>query len=546
MLVHKLTKFYKSHFKLILFLLFVGLGILAWCNRFIQDDAFISFRYADNFVRGKGLVFNEGERVEGYTNFLWTIIVSIPLLLKLDPVKFVFGLGLILFELSLYFTYRVAAGLFRSQHLALLTVLLLGTNYTFSSYATGGLETQLQTCLLLAGMWMLIEIVWQDRWSPARLLLLSVLLSLAVLTRLDSSIMVFVVLSVMLFAIFRAKGSKTQKTARVVLVLTPLLLVVGAWLFWKLRFYGSVLPNSFYVKVASLNSLKRGLIYVCLFFYSYWLVLFPFLFLIFARRIWRCENRVWVVLAISIILWLSYVVFVGGDFMEFRFIVPVLPLVFLCIVWLALVQVRRSGLQLGLILLLLAGSLHHALTFTNPALRYYDVESTKGLSDLLYRDRTDWVGIGNVLGEVFNHDPNVTIGITAAGAIPFYSRLKTIDILGLNDQWVARHGEIVASKPGHQRRATINYLIERKVNLLIGHPQMVPIESDLRGAPLNDYYFYVKITKNDRLPANSKIIEIPINSAYKLRVLYLVETPLVDETIKKNGWLSYPFERELR
>ncbi|MCL2825764.1 MAG: hypothetical protein FWD57_17365, partial [Polyangiaceae bacterium] len=41
----------------------------------IADDAFISFRYARNLVMGHGLVFNPGERVEGYTNFLWTMLM---------------------------------------------------------------------------------------------------------------------------------------------------------------------------------------------------------------------------------------------------------------------------------------------------------------------------------------------------------------------------------------------------------------------------------------------------------------------------------------
>ena len=49
----------------------------AWWNRFIQDDAFISFRYAENFARGAGLVWNAGERVEGYTNFLWTMLMGV-------------------------------------------------------------------------------------------------------------------------------------------------------------------------------------------------------------------------------------------------------------------------------------------------------------------------------------------------------------------------------------------------------------------------------------------------------------------------------------
>lgn len=69
---------YKTRFNIILFVTILGLVFLAWFNRFIQDDAFISFRYAYNLVNGIGLVWNEGERIEGYTNFLWTLAMSIP------------------------------------------------------------------------------------------------------------------------------------------------------------------------------------------------------------------------------------------------------------------------------------------------------------------------------------------------------------------------------------------------------------------------------------------------------------------------------------
>ena len=56
--------------------IFVGFGVLlAWINRFVQDDAYISFRYARNLADGFGLVWNIGERVEGYTNFLWTLLM---------------------------------------------------------------------------------------------------------------------------------------------------------------------------------------------------------------------------------------------------------------------------------------------------------------------------------------------------------------------------------------------------------------------------------------------------------------------------------------
>src|SRR5262245_16319000 len=52
---------------------------------FLNDDAFISYRYAKNWVDGLGLVFNPGEHVEGYTNFLWTILIGVFVKLGADP-----------------------------------------------------------------------------------------------------------------------------------------------------------------------------------------------------------------------------------------------------------------------------------------------------------------------------------------------------------------------------------------------------------------------------------------------------------------------------
>ena len=66
--------FLPSLFFLCLVLLLLG---HAFYFNYISDDAFITFRYADNFIRGKGLVYNAGERVEGYTNFLWLILLSL-------------------------------------------------------------------------------------------------------------------------------------------------------------------------------------------------------------------------------------------------------------------------------------------------------------------------------------------------------------------------------------------------------------------------------------------------------------------------------------
>ncbi|HEX4934306.1 MAG TPA: hypothetical protein VFV33_14045, partial [Gemmatimonadaceae bacterium] len=56
----------------------------AWRRAWVSDDAYITFRYADHLARGLGLVFNVGERVEGYSNFLWTIWIAFGLRLGSD------------------------------------------------------------------------------------------------------------------------------------------------------------------------------------------------------------------------------------------------------------------------------------------------------------------------------------------------------------------------------------------------------------------------------------------------------------------------------
>src|SRR5205814_5237660 len=53
---------------------------------FVNDDAYISFRYARNLAEHGQLVFNLGERVEGYTNFLWTVLLAACMKVGVGPV----------------------------------------------------------------------------------------------------------------------------------------------------------------------------------------------------------------------------------------------------------------------------------------------------------------------------------------------------------------------------------------------------------------------------------------------------------------------------
>ncbi len=70
---------------LVLFILLLS-GIYAWnLHRYQFDDAYISYRYARNVEAGNGPVFNVGDRVEGYSNFLWVLLLAGGAWMKIPP-----------------------------------------------------------------------------------------------------------------------------------------------------------------------------------------------------------------------------------------------------------------------------------------------------------------------------------------------------------------------------------------------------------------------------------------------------------------------------
>ena len=273
------------------------LSCVAWLNRFIQDDAFISFHYARNFVEGQGLTFNPGERVEGYTNFLWTVVMAIGFGLGLEPVAWSQVVGVALFAVSLGVTFTLAAQLSESRWVAIAAVLLLGTNFSFSAYATGGLETQMQACLVLSAFLLSWRATRGPGVSRVFLVLASCVYGLACLTRLDSSV-ALVLPGLLTLAVVVSRGRNHGTRALDVLALClPAFLLLAPWFLWKLSYYGELLPNTFYAKVSSSASALRGIHYVYRFFASYWLL--PMVAVaVVARpgRLWRLaegDRRWW-------------------------------------------------------------------------------------------------------------------------------------------------------------------------------------------------------------------------------------------------------------
>src|SRR5213076_2726939 len=155
--------------------------------------------------------------------------------------------------------------------------------------------------------------------------------------------------------------------------------------------------------------------------------------------------------------WIAYVVLVGGDFMEFRFFVPAMPALFAIIAEAVTIEPapklpRAAVRALATVGLLAALSWRHAATFEGVAedKSYDSVHAMATFYDVLPDQAWERPGLA-IRGALAG--TRATLACNGAGAIPYFADLPTIDQLGLNDAWVARHGvppPASYARPGHQ------------------------------------------------------------------------------------------------
>ena len=518
----------------------VGLLGLAWSRRFVLDDAFISFRYARNFARGEGLVWNAGEWVEGYTNFAWTLWMPLAFFLDLEPVLFAQLSGLAAYLVSLLAIWRAAQVLELGDVPSLVAVLVLGMTPTFAAYATGGLETSLQAALLTSSAAVALHI-WRGRAAtPQSAAALSVLLGLAVLTRLDSAaIGAWIGLSA-LAIVLRSSGRGTSALAPVLAALVlPFCLLVGAWLAWKAGAYGELLPNTYYAKTGDEGAWRRGLSF--LWMYTRSAALYPALLVLIPGIIyaWRQRHAAALVGFGALGSWLLYVASVGGDFMEFRFLVAAMPLGTLVLVWVLWTAISSPLIRALVVATTLLGGLAHQTSFEGQD----GVESIEQLASHLTHEVQDWEGVGQALQRDLGERSTARIATTAAGAIPYYADLPAVDMLGLTDRWIATNGKRVSLQIAHNRLAPLSYLVEQEVHIVLGQPWL-----RRPGAPPRTRYPFQHLRELHGLrgeramdfPRKASVLEIPLPDNRVLVALYLIPHADIERAIQTHGWRRIP------
>lgn len=452
----------------------VAVGVVLAVRRYwMCDDAFITFRYADNLVRGHGLVFNAGERVEGYTNPAWTVWCALGLRLGLSAEAWAGAWGLACFAATLALLARRGWSIAHAAGVAwpLPAAAAFGAlHHEWTVFATSGLETSAFTLLVFAGYLLVCPIAAGGTGTSTgagdaatlrgaglrRLALAGAVLALASLTRPDG-VLFAAVCGVWLVAGRDVRGAAALAAGFAALWLPA---TVG-----RIAYYGDVFPNTYYAKSAGLAWWSQGGYYVWIYAARYW----PLVLALPCAALVRPRRPIVLELALAAV-YAVYVMRVGGDFMFGRLLIPITPLLLVAlerglVAVLGGHLVIRAGAiaALGTALVVMPGAVdgrrrprgiadeHHA----------YTVELAG------WAERADTNGA--TLAGLFDGLPVSVCFFGAQARLVYRSRVATaIECeTGLTDAAIAHQGLRERGRIGHEKHAQLPYLLARKVDFVL-------------------------------------------------------------------------------
>jgi arabinofuranosyltransferase len=474
----------KNNYIVFILILVVFLFVLirtAW----ISDDAAITLRTVLNFLNGYGPRFNIDERVQAYTHPLWFLVISaFSIVIKnVFYTTFVLSIGISLLTVWILFT-RLATNIYGAIAAGLIFVL----SKAFVDFSTSGLENPLSHLLIVSVVILALNAKNISRFKNLALFFLSC--SLLYLSRPDLLVLIFP-LSILVLSKYR----HTPSTA-----LKAIFVGMSPWLIWtlfSLYYYGVPFPNTAYAKLATgipfIERATQGLHYL-----EHSLYTDPLTIICISLGIivGFSANSVGVSLACGVLLYLAYIVSIGGDFMEGRFLTA--PLL------LSAIQISRyqfSKIYLYILLSLIV------------CLGLFSIGSTLLSNESYSNTRFAQYGIADERGYYFQHlglltaqkqtysmpdwttrDRKVDIACGGLGFKGIFAGPSThfIDVCALSDPLLARTPTLSTPlRVGHYERALPPGYVESVVNdqNLIQDEKIASVYSSIRSVTrdaLND------------------------------------------------------------
>ena len=422
-------------------------ALLSAINKaWVSDDAFITFRYIQNFLDGKGLVYNEGERVEGYTNFLFLLLNAGWGFLGFDLVYASLFLGILFYG----FLIILSSKLSDSFQLGSLNLVFVGicTTFHLQIFATSGLET-MSFCFFL--FWGLVHSKLENFKVS------SLAFALAALSRPEGNLFLG------FYCIFLFLKKKE------VYCIFPLV-VVALHVLFRYFYYGDLFPNTFYAKSDGMSYFSQGLTYWRLFFFSYPIYLLGF-FSLFSLPFFLFGDRKFYLFQIffPVTFYCFYVIWVGGDFMFSRFWIPILPYLLLS---LSLFFLNMSWNRITIVFFLLCMIRIDPYKKTQiPAIqgifeeyKLYSLQDIQNFRKHLVPLGMEWKEKGY----------RVAIGGSEAFMAYYLNPIYVLEAsTGLTDRELARKKLGERGLVGHEKKATEEDLRKRKIDILL-FPGILP------------------------------------------------------------------------
>jgi hypothetical protein len=445
---------------------------VAWAARFIVrsavetesgrryclfDDAMVSLRYAWNFAHGDGLAWNPGERVEGITSFLFTLVMSLGAFLfdKSGAALFVQILGIPLVLGVALLVYRLGRALDMTRVLALVPFAAALAYYPLSYWSLMGMETGLLAALSAAALFVALRLGSE----PAGGKLLGLLLGSMFATRPDAAVPAIVILGFR--AVWVLRRHRRWEILRPWLLEVSIFVgvVVGLTLF-RWAYYGSPVPNTYALKMANwpLSSrIRNG-----------WHFVVPFLdtsryllgLSLAAVTLHRDGRRLLLFCFGGSVVICQ--IWVGGDAWAYwRMLVPGV-VAFVVLAADGAGALIRSALRRESRALVLGASLACSAVAIGSADRPFAEELRMEVPAYMVSFNQSAVEAGIELSRIA--DPKGSVAVAAAGTVPYYSGLRGVDVLGKSDRTIARlrglgvdDGSTIT--PGHNK-LDLHYSIE--------------------------------------------------------------------------------------
>jgi len=477
--------------------------------------------YAKNLINGNGLVFNIGERVEGFTSFFWVVILTISYWLKIYPEIYVkvlsisFGVG------CLIMTYFLTDVILRKRqpkvqiksYFCFIPVLLLVISSTFYYWAVSGMETTFYTFLCLLGIYYFLI----RNEKTIYLYLAMIFLSLAFLTRQEVVLIICVFILELLIEHLKENNYKFNIRGifkpKFFVALSVLIVPAVILLSFRLFYFGYLFPNTFYAKTGlSSDYLKTGIQYTFSFFKGY--LLYGALLILPATLFLKKELRKQLFLFYTIIIfYIIYVILVGGDVLAMhRFFIPVLPLIFILFavfihyVYQITQNIIKNNFLRNAIFILFISFVGLNIHMNNSQESIRMSRKEKGLTSSM---KNIALSIKRQEGKQNKH---LLIAASTIGALKYFSDCDVLDMLGLTDKYIAHNPSRIKIISNYntgwkEKNYNAKYILSRKPDYIIFSTREKPSSFAERALFiqenfLKNYFIYPIFTDTSEVPYN--------------------------------------------